>query len=105
MRDGSLVPGVATLRVPANTAGSRSCTRLVHAKSCTRPLGGWTKVQQRVGSQRPRGGRARSPHWLAHARSGVHTMTSTHVRPDTRAARNSRGRRKETVGQEGEEMK
>lgn len=38
-------------------------------------------------------------------RSSVHMITYKHVRPDTRAAYNSQGRRKETVGQKGEEMK
>lgn len=41
----------------------------------------------------------------ARTRSSMHTITCTHVRPDTRAAYNSQGRRKETVGRKGEEMK
>lgn len=41
----------------------------------------------------------------ARTRSRVHMITYTHVRPNTRAAYNSQGRRKETVGQKGEEMK
>lgn len=41
----------------------------------------------------------------ARTRPSMHMVTYTHVRPDTRAAYNSQGRRKETVGQKGEEMK
>lgn len=106
MRDRSLVPGVTTLRVPINTAGSRSCIQLVHAKSCTWPLGWRTEAQQRVAATT--WGETRTDPTLARGactRSSAHTITYTHVRPDTRAAYNSQGRRKETVGQKGEEMK
>lgn len=41
----------------------------------------------------------------ARTRSSVHMITYTHVLPDTRSAYNSQDRRKETVGQKGEEMK
>lgn len=52
------------------------------------------------------GGAQGPPHWRrTRTRSSMHMITYTHVRPDTRAAYNSQGRRKETVGQKGEEMK
>lgn len=101
MRDGSLDPGVTTLRVPPRTAGSRSCTRLVHARPCAWPLDEWTKPQQRVAAATwgVRTGPALARR--ARTRSSMHMITYTHVRPDTRAAYNSQGRRKETVGQKG----
>lgn len=102
MRDWSLVPGVTTLRAPPRTAGPRSCTRLVRAEPCAQPPDRWTKPQ------RPRGGGASTDPALARCartRSSMHMITYTHVRPDTRAAYNSQGIRKETVGRKGEEMK
>ncbi|KAL1770774.1 hypothetical protein HispidOSU_012543 [Sigmodon hispidus] len=99
-------PGVATLRVPVSTASSRSCTRLVHAESCTWPP--WLVDQNAAGCRSGHvEGAHGPPHWRdapAHTCT-MHMITYTHVRPDTRAAYNSQGRSKETAGQKREEMK
>lgn len=61
MRDGSLDPGVTTLRVPPRTAGSR-CVPGWYMRGLAHGLlmGGRNRSS---GSQRPRGGRAQAPHW------------------------------------------
>lgn len=67
-------PRVTTLRVPPHTAGSRSCTRLVHLK------GGRNRR-----SPRPRGGRAGTPALATHP----HTLQYAHDHLHARAPRHA----------------